>query len=68
MNLLLAKFDNFTTQQWSFGHSDQKGGEVALEGEQQNLKHFTLCCLWFLFLCLDNFNMGLHSTLLNTLV
>ena len=62
MNLLLAKFDSFTTQQQPYGHSGQKGGEVALEGKK-NLKHFT-----FLLLCLDNFNMGLHNTLLNTLV
>ena len=74
MILLSAKFDSFTTQQQPFGHSGQKGGEVALdgehyfEGEQLNLMHFTLCCLWFLLLCLDNFNIGLHNTLLNTLV
>ena len=27
MNILSAKFDNFSTQQWPFGHSDKKGGD-----------------------------------------
>ena len=27
MNILSAKFDNFSTQQWPFGHSGQKGGD-----------------------------------------
>ena len=55
MNLLSTKFDSFTTQQQPFGHSGQKGGEVALEGEQ-NLKHFTyavygFCCyVWIILI------------------
>ena len=28
LNLLLAKFDSFSTQQSPFGHSGQKGGEL----------------------------------------
>ena len=54
LDVLLAKFVNITThhEHWPFGHSGQKGGEAALEGEyyfEGEQSKCLSCCLLYSF-------------------